>query len=59
MNMSYCRFRNTLPDLQDCMEALDEGFLDHSENIEELEAAARLIRLCSEIARFYGEDDEE
>ena len=24
MNMSYCRFRNTLNDLKDCQEALEE-----------------------------------
>ena len=27
-NMSYCRFRNTLADLQDCKRALNEGALD-------------------------------
>ena len=28
-NMSYCRFRNTLYDLQDCKRALNEGALDN------------------------------
>jgi phosphate uptake regulator len=49
-NMSYCRFRNTLSDLQKCYENMDN---DLSE--EEQEAKDELISLCKDIAREYGE----
>ena len=45
-NMSYCRFENTLNDLQDCDAAMDEG-----EELEGREAKAKeqLVELCKEI----------
>lgn len=54
-NMSYCRFRNTLGDLQECFESLD-GQLEH-ESIEELtheelRAARELLTLCEEMLQF-------
>ncbi len=51
-NMSYCRFHNTLLDLQDCQEAMDD---DLSE--AEHDAKEKLIRLCKMIAADY--EDEE
>lgn len=55
-NMSYCRFRNTLLDLRDCVDNI------HDENIsnEENEARAKLVSLCEYIAIEYGSvfDDE-
>lgn len=45
-NMSYCRFRNTLADLRDCAEHLNES-LDLE---EEEKARAKLIELCRRIA---------
>ena len=50
-NMSYCRFRNTLPDFGDCREAVEE--MD-SKDIEELdrEEADALRRLYCE-AKAY------
>lgn len=46
MNMSYCRFQNTLQDLQDCARALaDEDEL----SAEEEKAKKRLISLCRDI----------
>ena len=51
-NMSYCRFSNTLSDLQDCYRVMDENpKLDE----EEEKAAKKLIRLCRQIADDYGE----
>ena len=40
-NMSYCRFRNTMMDLDDCLYALEEG-----EEIgnEELDACKRMFK---------------
>ena len=51
-NMSYCRFRNTLSDLRDCLSVMDEtAQLDE----EETAARQRLISLCSRIAREYDD----
>ncbi len=56
-NMQYCRFENTLPDLKDCLEALDdiEGNLAELSK-EEAQAADKLIKLCKRIAEQYGGD---
>jgi hypothetical protein len=58
MNMSYCRFENTLAALRECDEALadtgDDPFAELSE--KERRAAKRLIKLCREIADNYGDD---
>lgn len=51
-NMSYCRFRNTVADLQDCVDHM-EGVLDDD---EEIRARNRLIKLCERIAAEYGEE---
>ena len=48
-NMTYCRFRNTVDDLQDCYDAMDEPV-----SPEEQQARRRLIRLACEIALNYG-----
>ena len=49
-NMSYCRFQNTLEDLRDCYESMNEGLLSE----EEEGAKKKLIKLCERIAREYG-----
>jgi hypothetical protein len=49
-NMSYCRFRNTLEDLQDCEENMGET--DELSD-EETYARKRLIALCKQIADDY------
>lgn len=51
--MSYCRFENTYDDLQDCFDHMDE-------DVSESEEAYRqhMIKLCEEIARYYGGDEE-
>ena len=48
-NMSYCRFRNTLQDLFDCYDAMDESLEDD----EEEKARNRMIELCGQIAKEY------
>jgi hypothetical protein len=50
-NMSYCRYENTLRDLEDCVEALRNS---NSEDLEELNPSefnsmVRLVDLCGEI----------
>lgn len=48
--MSYCRFRNTSMDFEDCIEALDrinEGEED-TLSIEERCAATRIYNMCEQ-----------
>lgn len=59
-NMSYCRFRNTLKDLLDCQEALDNMSRSKlrelmEEDPEEGRAAHQLVDLCLTV----GEDNRE
>ena len=57
MNMSYCRFQNTLEALRECSEALsgsNDPVAELSE--EEQKAARRLFKLCGELAADFGED---
>jgi hypothetical protein len=54
-NMGYCRFENTLADLQDCAEALDEIDGDLSDLSDREQKAARaLIVLCLRIGQDYS-----
>ena len=53
-NMSYCRFENTLADLEDC-----ESNFDSTESIDEAQAAIDLYRLCVTISRTYSLSDLE
>ena len=59
-NMSYCRFHNTLLDLNDCESALN-AFINDDENTiesaEERRKAKQLIELCSYIAENYTAED--
>ena len=54
MNMGYVRFTNTLQDLRDCYEHMDDDDLSE----EEEKARQRLIKLCEDIAADYGEDED-
>lgn len=61
-NMSYCRFRNTLMDLQDCFQSLN-GEFDY-ESIEELsrdelQSAISMMALCEEMKQFEDALNEE
>lgn len=56
MNMSYCRFENTLLALRECTEHLEDDLEDKFE----LRAREKLIKLCKEIAEDYSDDlDDE
>jgi hypothetical protein len=57
-NMSYCRYENTLHDLQDCYEALQEETLEDIEHLDNEEGVARnkLIALCTKIHEEFGGD---
>jgi len=53
MNMSYCRFENTVIDLRDCRDYLfDEDLSD-----DEKRARRRLIKICREIVVIADSDD--
>jgi hypothetical protein len=49
MNMSYCRFENTVSDLRDCYNNMDSNDLSKSE----FYARRHLIELCMSIACEY------
>lgn len=49
-NMSYCRFENTVGDLNDCYENMDDDDLSDME----IKARKRLIDLCIDIACDYA-----
>lgn len=53
-NMSYCRFRNTLEDLRDCEESMN----DEPDSEGEQKARIKLIKLCRRIADDYGDEIE-
>lgn len=53
-NMSYCRFQNTLIDLQDCYDSLcNEDELSK----EEEKAKDKLIQLCYDIVDEFEDED--
>lgn len=61
MNMSYCRFSNTLVDLEDCCGALEEGA---AISWEEMRKAERMREMCERYIEAFdqyveSEDEEE
>ena len=48
-NMSYCRFENTLIDLRDCYNNMDDDRL----SISEFNKRKQLIELCIDIVNEY------
>lgn len=52
MNMSYTRFHNTLIDLRDCYEHIDDKLSE-----EEQKRRAELIMLCRRIADDYTDEE--
>jgi hypothetical protein len=64
-NMSYCRFRNTLYDLQDCANAIESGELtgievgeltDEGIDREELSALLEMRDLCEYFIENLSEE---
>ena len=54
-NMSYCRFQNTLSDLQDCADYITDDSLSH----EEEKARERLVDVCRAILDEWESMEEE
>ena len=48
-NMSYCRFRNTLIDLRDCKNHVDEPL----DNKDEWKARQELVKVCKKMVEDY------
>lgn len=46
-NMSYCRFENTLSDLEDCLDHIEDDL-----GSEEFQAREELIKVCVKIAKY-------
>lgn len=60
VNMSYCRFRNTARDLEDCMEHIDQMYYSRDENDEEeKEALEYIIQMAQTIVNKFGDADDE
>ena len=54
--MSYCRFRNTLGDLQDCVSALNEVTVGAEElSFDEKRAAKSMLQVCREYIDTFEE----
>lgn len=52
-NMGYCRFQNTVSDLQDCYEHMaDEDLSTH-----EIAARKQLLRICIDIVTDFGDEE--
>ena len=56
-NMSYCRFRNTLIDLEDCVNFLESG--GGSLSNEEQRAAFILIKRARELTEMFEDMNDE
>ena len=54
-NMSYCRFRNTLQDLRDCQQNMEESLEDDD---DERIARSKLIAVCKEIVDEYSDYED-
>ena len=53
-NISYCRFENTLEDLRDCYNNLDD---DLSNNKAEARARVKLVEVCQKIVDIADIDN--
>ena len=62
-NMSYCRFENTVSDLEECKEVLEEQGLTGTNNYGEMlstteyQAAKQMIEAAREIAEQFQDVD--
>ena len=52
--MSYCRFENTLADMRDCLNALDNGLDAEELSDYEISALHNFADTARQIARFEG-----
>lgn len=63
-NMSYCRFENTLADLEDCLDNITEEVSaeEHDARVRLIEVAKEIVRAAKEnrwITEGYEEEEED
>ena len=56
MNMSYCRFENTVNDMMDCINNME---LDEHASDYEKHARKRFVELCAQVVKDHGEELED
>ena len=56
-NMSYCRFENTVTDMQDCINAIEDRETDELSN-HEVNALSNFLDLAREITNLEYEIEE-
>ena len=54
-NMSYCRFENTARDLQDCLDAIQDGEINDLGSQYEVDALEELLDLCRNVVAYKDE----
>lgn len=58
-NMSYCRFENTVDDMEDCINALDDydwylnEIIINASSDQEASAIERFVELCKTVANAF------
>lgn len=57
-NMSYCRFENTARDLQDCLDAIENGEINDLGSQYEVDALEQLLDLCKEVVAYKDEIED-
>ena len=56
-NMSYCRFENTANDLDDCLQAIEDGKYEDLNSYEQ-GGLSSLLTLCEKILEYKDEIEE-
>ena len=57
-NMIYCRFENTARDLQDCLDAIENGEINDLGSQYEVDALEQLLDLCKEVVAYKDEIED-
>jgi len=53
--MSYCRFENTARDLEDCLDAIQNGEINDLGSQYEVDALEELLDLCRDVVAYKDE----
>jgi hypothetical protein len=56
--MSYCRFENTARDLQDCLDAIENGEINDLGSQYEVDALEELLDLCKNVVAYKDEIED-
>jgi hypothetical protein len=56
--MSYCRFENTARDLQDCLDAIENGEINDLSSQYEVDALEELLEICKNIVTYKDEIED-